>query len=323
MTEAAELERLQTPVRAGLEQVNQRLADIAARMPEILRPVAEVLAGGGKRLRPLLLLLSAGDQREAPDGAVALATAVEAVHIASLIHDDVIDEAEQRRGQASTAAALGQRQAVLAGDYLAAIAYQEVQTAGLPGAGEILATAVVKMTLAEVKAVANAGRLLPEAEYLEVIAGKTAALFEAAAHLGALAAGASDGIVERMRTYGRSLGLAFQIRDDLLDLYGDSKQLGKPVGRDLVGGIYTLPIIFAADQPQGAEVRDLLAQLRVRPDEGGLAERIADLARRLGGKAYAEGQMRRYADQALAAIPDLPTRDHLRDLARYVVSRDS
>lgn len=323
MTQAAELEKLQAPVRASLQRVNQRLADLAAALPEILRPVAGVLTGGGKRLRPLLLLLSTGNQGEAPDRAVALATAVEAVHIASLIHDDVIDEAEQRRGQPSTATALGQRQAVLAGDYLAAVAYQEVQGAGLPAAGEILAGAVAQMTLAEVKATANAGRLLAETEYLEIIAGKTAALFEAAAHLGALIAGASAEIVEDLRTYGRNLGLAFQVRDDLLDLYGNSRELGKPVRRDLAGGVYTLPVIFAADQPQGAEVRDLLAQLRERPDEEGLTERIADLAQRLGGAAYAEQQMRRFGERAVAVLPDLPTKQYLCRLAAYVMGRNS
>lgn len=323
MREAAELEKLQAPVRAGLEGVGQRLAIIAAAMPEIFRPVAGMLTGGGKRLRPLLLLLSTGEQQKAQDGAVALATAVEAMHVASLIHDDVVDEAEQRRGQASTTAALGRRQAVLAGDYLAAIAYQEVQRARLPAAGEILAAAVVEMTLAEVKAVANASRLFSEAEYMEVIAGKTGALFEAAAHLGALIGGASEDTVERLRIYGRSLGLAFQMRDDLLDLYGDPQQLGKPVRKDLAGGNYTLPIIFAADQPRGAVMRDLLARLREKPEDGDLAEEIADLAQRLGGKAYTEQQMRRYTDQALAAVPDLPTKEHLRDLARYVVGRNS
>lgn len=291
-------------------------------MPEPLQAATAGLLRAGKRLRPLVLLLAAGEA-SSEEQAVALATAVEEIHVASLIHDDVLDGSETRRGCRSAPAVLGQRSAVLAGDYLAAAAYREVSAAQVPGAPEALAETAVRMTLAEVYGSTSAGKLLSETSYLEIISGKTAALFEVSGYLGGLVAGLPAQDQQALRRYGADLGMAFQIRDDLLDLYSEPGKLGKPVRKDLSEGIYTLPIIAAAQAPAGKVLRKRLAQLPRGESKGDLAEEIADLARRLGGEAYAAGRMIEYAHKAVAALPDVPFREQLRALALGLVERDS
>ena len=316
-----QLPELQATVAGPLAEVEARLGQLAVGMPEQLRTVTGGLLHAGKRLRPLVVLLVAGASPPAKASAVALATAVEEVHVASLIHDDIIDGAERRRGRPSAPAALGQRCAVLAGDYLAAAAYQQVMAADVPDAPEALIEAVVRMTLAEVQELATTGRLLPEAEHLEIISGKTAALFEVSAYLGGLAAGLPRDDLEGLRRYGAALGMAFQIRDDLLDLYGESGDLGKPVRTDLAEGVYTLPVIAAAGALGGQTVRERLEQLQAGEGNGHLAAETATLTRHLGGQAYATERMEQYAQDALAPLPDLPARPHLEALARYAVRR--
>lgn len=313
---------LRAPVAEPLAEVDRRLAAAGDEMPEQLRAATAGLLRAGKRLRPLVLLLAAGEAFS-EEKAVALATAVEEIHVASLIHDDVLDGSDTRRGCPSAPAVLGQRCAVLAGDYLAAAAYREVSAAQVPGAPEALAETAVRMTLAEVHGSTSGGRLLSEAGYLEIISGKTAALFEVSSHLGGMVAGLAPQDQEALRRYGASLGMAFQIRDDLLDLYGEAGRLGKPVRKDLSEGVYTLPIIAAAEAPGGEALRKCLAQLRSGDKHGALVEKIADLARRLGGEAYAAERMRQYAQEAAAALPEVPFRKQLMALARGLVERDN
>ena len=318
----AALAELRAAVAAPLAQVEARLAALGEALPEPLSPVTGPLLRAGKLLRPLLLLLCAGNDARWRESAVALAAAVEEIHVASLIHDDVVDSAEQRRGGPSAPAALGRHCAVLAGDYLAAAAYREVMAAGVSGAPEALVEAAVRMTLAEVQEMATAGRLLPEAEHLAIISGKTAALFEVSAYLGGLVAGLPAEDLESLGAYGAALGMAFQVRDDLLDLYGQPGDLGKPVRRDLAEGVYTLPVLAAAGAPGGETIRERLEQLR-NGGNGHVAEEIATLIRCLGGEAYATGRMEQYADTAVASLPDLPARPLLEALARYAVGRSS
>jgi geranylgeranyl pyrophosphate synthase len=166
-----------------------------------------------------------------------------------------------------------------------------------------------------------AGQLVSESRYLEIIGGKTAALFEVSAYLGGLVAGRPADDREALRRYGNALGMAFQIRDDLLDLYGESGDLGKPVRHDLAEGVYTLPILRAAAAPGGAALRERLRQMRHGEGNGCLTEEIAVLARQLGGQAYATARMTDYIRQALAALPEIPNRPPLEALARYVAGQ--
>ena len=315
-----DLAQLRAPVAHELELVEGELRQVVNSAPELFDAIADQLVLRGKRLRPLTLLLCARVGPEAP-AAVSLAVAVEEVHLASLLHDDVLDGAELRRGRPSAPAALGIRRAVLAGDYLAAAAYQQLMDLRDTEVVAALSHAVLRMTRAEVVATSAAGQLLSEAQYLDLISGKTAELFAAAAYLGAVAGHAPQETAEQLRSYGHDLGVAFQIRDDLLDLYGDSHRLGKPVGHDLAAGLYTLPVIHAAESAGGAALRERLVALRETPEEARLVEASAALTRELGGTQYAEQVMRRYAEQATAALPELPTRPALVGLAAYAVTR--
>jgi heptaprenyl diphosphate synthase len=318
----ATLAALQTPVAEALAAVEQRLRAALAPAAGFLRPVLGQLSGG-KRLRPLVLLLCARDERgTVPAAAVPVAGAVELVHLASLMHDDVLDGAGIRRGLPSVPAALGERRAVLAGDFLAAAAYLQVASSDPPEAGVKLSDAVVQMTLSEVAATFGAGQLLSEKAYLELIAGKTAALFAAAAELGGLAAGASDADLADFRAYGHDLGMAFQIRDDLLDLYGDPESLGKGTRCDLISGLYTLPVIYAAQAPGSQRLLELLGELGSAGEPDGRLDEIADLTRRLGGEARATKRMQEYAREACAALPACASHEVLCELARYTADRD-
>lgn len=309
-------------VAGALAELEARLRALTAEMPEPLQEVTGGLLSAGKRLRPLVLLLAAAGEAGPGPGALALATAVEEIHAASLIHDDVIDGAERRRGQPSAPATLGRRCAVLAGDYLAAAAYRQVMAAEVEGAPEALVETAVRMTLAEVKELATVGRLPSEAEHLEILGGKTAALFAVSAYLGGLAAGRPDAALTGLRAYGEALGMAFQIRDDLLDLYGESGDLGKPVRTDLSAGLYTLAVIAAAAAPGGEALRRRLEQLSAGEDDRDRATEIVALTRSLGGEAYARARMEGYVQAALAALPpDLPARPHLEALAHYAAGR--
>ncbi|HEY3398037.1 MAG TPA: polyprenyl synthetase family protein [Armatimonadota bacterium] len=316
-----ELAQIKAPVAAGLAAVDLRLVEVGQSAPALFEPLADSLLARGKRLRPLIVLLAAASVGEPPPAAVNLAAAVEEIHLASLIHDDIIDDAEQRRGRPAAHAALGRRKAVLAGDFLAAAAYRDLSSASLPEAAEAFTGALVAMTQAEVLAVSTAGTVPSEADYLEIVNGKTAALFGASAYLGALAAGLPAAEAAALRSYGKLLGTAFQIRDDLLDLYGTAEAVGKPVRRDLTAGLYTLPVIHAAAGPAGAELQRELAQLRETPEDSDLAERISALTREAGGEAYARATMLRYVEQAQAALPAGHTQPLLVALADYAVSR--
>lgn len=320
-TQTISLTDLQAPVASSLALVQERLTTVIQSAPEVFQPVSDQLLTGGKRLRSLVLLLSSQVDDQPAAAAVPLAVAVEQVHLASLMHDDLLDGAEQRRGQPSAPVALGSRGAVLAGDYLAAAAYQEIVAASVEEAAEVLTQAVLRMTLAEAKATTTTGQLILEDDYLETIQGKTSALFQAAAHLGALAAQAQEQQIQALREYGFCLGLAFQIRDDLLDLYGEAGQVGKPVEHDLAAGVYTLPVIYAAQADREEALPDLLTQLREHPEDTALAQAITELTRSLGGEAYATQRMNEYAQRACAVLPAFSARQQLVDLAQYVISR--
>lgn len=316
------LASLRAPVASALAQVEERLHAALIPARDLLEPVLGQISGG-KRLRPLVLLLCSCDADGAvPPAALPLATAVELVHLASLMHDDVLDGAGTRRGQPSVPAALGERLAVLAGDFLAAAAYLEVASTGTGEAGVKLSDAVVQMTLSEVSAASSLWRVLSEAEYLQLIAGKTAALFAAAAQLGAMAAEASESDVAGFRAYGHSLGLAFQIRDDLLDLYGDPESLGKGTQHDLRSGLFTLPVIYAASAAGGEKLLVLLEELRVGAETDARLAEVAELTRRLGGEARATQRMRDYVREACAALPSCPCHAALTALAEYAAGRD-
>jgi octaprenyl-diphosphate synthase len=298
----------------------------AATVP-LIREMGEYVAlAGGKRLRPILVLLAArlGDR---PAGrAVRLGTVVELLHTATLIHDDVVDEAPLRRGRPSANARWGNDASVLVGDHLYSRCMALLVADGDVQVMDALASAMVSMTEAEVFQLERKrdGRLT-EADYLRIIRQKTATFMSACSRIGGLAGGLGGPAVDALAGYGERLGIAFQIIDDSLDFDADEVRLGKAVGSDLREGKQTLPLIVTLERATAAERARIAAALgQPRAAEGDLAE-VQRLVKVYDGVGYAVGRAAGYAAEGAARLAGLPAgeaREVLALIADYVVQRD-
>ncbi len=319
-------EELYAPVAEELAQAEEFLRQIAESGSPIVREVASHTMGvGGKRLRPVLVLLCARACGQISDPAVRLAAAVELVHSSSLLHDDVLDEAEMRRGTESAWRKWGVSQAVLVGDYLAAVAYRYLAEHDDNNYLNVLAQTIGEMCEAELLSMER-GNEIDEQAYVQIITGKTAALFSASCRLGAKAAGAQEESQSELAAFGHNLGLAFQITDDLLDLYGDAATLGKSVGQDQSQGVRTLAVIYALENDDSGRIVRLLEELS---EETGGKEARATLAARVeqaGGRSYAEQCAREYiasAQRHLQILSPSSSREALFSLSEQIVGRIS
>ncbi len=291
----------------------------------LVNQVAEhIIAAGGKRLRPMLLLLAARALGHSGADAHQLAAVVEFIHTATLLHDDVVDESDLRRGRKTANALFGNAASVLVGDFLYSRSFQlMVELERLP---------VMKVLADTTNAIAE-GEVLQllhirnpdtdEPAYLKVIERKTAVLFAAATRLGAFLAGADDTVQQRLHDYGMALGYAFQIADDVLDYSADEATLGKHLGDDLAEGKATLPLIHAI-QHSGPAVRDRLRVIVENGDVDAMPEVLAAI-NATGGLDYSRRRAETYAAAAEAALDGLDENDAvaaLRGLSRYAVRRD-
>ncbi|MFQ5809902.1 MAG: polyprenyl synthetase family protein [Armatimonadota bacterium] len=284
------------------------------------------LEAGGKRIRPALVLLVA-KALGCRDGRLPrLAAAPEMVHIASLIHDDVVDGADRRRGRAAANVAWGSRISVLVGDSLVARLYADLSQRGELPTLTALSSAVDRMCEAELRhmQLQMVGETLSEAGYYEVVRGKTGSLMAACCEIGAGVADATPPQCEQLRAYGLDLGAAFQITDDLLDMVGDPDSLGKPVGNDLATGKFALPVIYALHESQDG-VRELLTEM-LQSDEisPSMLRDIVSVVDDLGGVEYARKAALRFADEARAhlhVLPECAARDALHNLPDHILQR--
>ncbi|UUV06319.1 polyprenyl synthetase family protein [Ruegeria sp. YS9] len=320
-------ERLAEILAGEMEAVNglirtRMASDHAPRIPEVTQHLVEA---GGKRLRPMLTLAAARLFGYSGDHHVRLAATVEFIHTATLLHDDVVDESAQRRGRPTANLLWDNKSSVLVGDYLFSRSFQLMVETGSLRVLDILANASATIAEGEVLQMTAATDLrTDESVYLQVVRGKTAALFSAATEVGGVIAGASEEQVKALFAYGDSLGIAFQIADDLLDYQGDSKATGKNVGDDFRERKLTLPVIKAVAQST--------------PEERAFWERTIEKGRQQDGDLdQALGLMNKYATleetrqdalgwankakAALDVLPDHEIRGLLRELADYVVSR--
>ncbi|HME80729.1 MAG TPA: polyprenyl synthetase family protein [Candidatus Eremiobacteraceae bacterium] len=327
------IEESRSPIHAVVEQfVREELSQENA---HIAGAVWSMLDAGGKRLRPRITMLAGrAVNASAPDDPV-LASYMELIHVATLIHDDVLDNADTRRGRESTNRAFGNRFSVLAGDYLFSWVFKKITLGYAPPVPTILAAMLAEICNGEVKQLRAAGDLaMTPQRYLEIIGKKTAELFGSCAEVGAInallhagrtpgAALREDPQVHALREFGRLFGLAFQIRDDLYDAIADEKQLGKPAGSDLREKKMTLPLINALANG-GTQARERVEALFAFEDAGSAAarpalERVVELLRERSVIDQTTAPMRRYADEALAALGPLPpsaARDELAGMAR-------
>ena len=320
-------ERLADILAGEMEAVNELIrvrmaSEHAPRIPEV---TAHLVEAGGKRLRPMLTLAAARMFGYAGAHHVRLAATVEFIHTATLLHDDVVDESAQRRGRPTANLLWDNKSSVLVGDYLFSRSFQLMVETGSLRVLDILANASATIAEGEVLQMTAATDLrTDESVYLQVVRGKTAALFSAATEVGGVIAGASDAQVQALFDYGDALGIAFQIADDLLDYQGDSKATGKNVGDDFRERKLTLPVIKAVAQatPEERAFWERTIE-KGRQQEGDLDHALALMhkygtleATRVDANGWAAK-----AKSALDVLPDHEIRTLLRDLADYVVSR--
>jgi octaprenyl-diphosphate synthase len=274
-------------------------------------------------LRPCLVLLTGKACGELRDAHTVIATVVEMVHMATLVHDDVLDEAELRRKGATINHLRGNEAAVMLGDYLISHSYHLCSGLDSQLASRLIARTTNQVCEGELLQIDNRNNIdLDEATYLEIITRKTASLTAMCSLLGAEFAGASKAIVSQMELFGLSLGIAFQIQDDILDIVGDTRTVGKTLGIDVEKGKMTLPMIhFLRTAP--AEHRQLLRSL-LTSNDADKAERIRNLILPSGSMDYAHAKAREYAGrarEALTTLPDSDARRVLEMMAEFVVSR--
>ena len=291
----------------------------------LVNQVAEYIIGaGGKRLRPALVLLGAGALGHRGAQPHTLAAVVEFIHTATLLHDDVVDESDLRRGQDTANARFGNAASVLVGDFLYSRAFQMMVSVGIPRVMEVLSDATNVIAEGEVLQLMNCNDPdIAEDDYLRVIRYKTAKLFEAAGRLGALAAGSDQATEDALGAYGMYLGTAFQLIDDVLDYDASAAETGKNVGDDLTEGKPTLPLLYAM-QHGTAEESALVREAILNGDATHFAE-ILTAIQRSGALDYTRAQAASEAEKAratLAVLPEGPYRDALEALTVFAVERN-
>lgn len=279
----------------------------------------------GKMMRPLLVVLMAKELGKVSVNSLRSAVTLELLHTASLVHDDVVDESGERRGQRSVNAVYDNKVAVLVGDYLLSTSLlQAAQTSNIHVV-EIISRLGGTLSEGEVYQLANIRKEhISEEAYFHIIYHKTAALFAACAELGAISAGGSADYVARAKRFGELVGLCFQIRDDIFDYYEDSK-IGKPTGNDMLEGKLTLPVIYAIQHADNERIMQLAA--RVKSGEASAAEiaELVDYTKSHGGIEYAERRMRELHNEALQLLDawqNAEVRESLRGYIDFVVDRD-
>lgn len=319
-----DLAAIYAPIQDDLDQLAEVLQrELASDDPFIGELIRYILGTRGKMIRPALVCLSAQASGGAGDGRLWLGAAVELIHIASLIHDDIIDESDVRRGAMTVNAQWGNQIAVLLGDYLFAKAFELISRVRQSEVAPTIAAAAVQMSRAEIMQI-KYGQEPHDNEdiYLQIIAGKTAHLFSAACRAGALIA-RNPPAAQVLGTYGLQWGMAFQITDDTLDLTSREEALGKPIHSDIHGGKVTLPVIWAL-RNASVEDRARLIGLLAGPVRDGQMEEVDRLLRRYGGIEYALEVARRFSGKAAEALAPLaggPAKESLRRLTEFVVVR--
>jgi octaprenyl-diphosphate synthase len=325
--EALLKDRVATAVGPELAAVEQAIAREIASPVGLIHEMGGFIAGaGGKRLRPILLLMAARLAGYSGPRAVRMGCVVELLHTATLIHDDVVDQAPLRRGRPSANARWGDDASVLVGDHLYSKSFALMVQDGDAAVLETLARATVSMTEAEVfQLERKRSGGISEADYLRIITQKTASFMSACCRIGGLLAGAEPDQVEGLTRYGLDIGIAFQISDDALDFVADQARLGKAVGADLKEGKRTLPLIATLDRAAPGERDRIQSLLKGRVLEPAQIEEIRRLVVKYEGVEYALGRAHGYTQSAKAALgpfKDGEDKETLALVADFVVDRD-
>jgi octaprenyl-diphosphate synthase len=319
-----QLEEIRALVAADLQRVDQTIVQRLASDIVLVNQVSQyIISAGGKRLRPLSVVLAARACGHQGQNHVPAAAIIEFIHTATLLHDDVVDGSDLRRGRNTANHVFGNEASVLVGDYLYSRAFQMMVELGDLRIQEVMANATNTIAEGEVLQLMNAhDPETTEQRYLDVIYRKTAKLFEAGAQMAAILSGSPREVEQAMVEYGRHLGTAFQLVDDALDYKSTAEELGKNLGDDLAEGKPTLPVIYALANAPAAEA----ARLREAIENGGIddLDQITRLIETSGGLEYTAGMARRekvLAVEALDLLPGSKYRDALVSLADFAVAR--
>ena len=314
------LKLIKAPIEAQLnnfiELFNGTLSHSEGLLADVLSHIRQ---RGGKRMRPMLILLMAKNYGDVQDTTLHAAVGLELLHTASLVHDDVVDESEERRGQASVNANYNNKVAVLVGDYLLSTALLHVAYTGNGTIIQNLAELGRTLAQGEILQLSNIQNTeISEDVYYDVIKMKTAALFESCASIGAMSAGASSEEVEKAKLFGRNLGIIFQIRDDIFDYY-ESKEIGKPTGNDMAEGKLTLPVIYALNNSHLESMQTLARKVKAGTVNSDEIAVLVEFAKENGGIAYAEQRMYDYRKLCMEYIEESVRQEDIkRALEAYI-----
>ena len=317
------IENIYGPIQERLARVEDRLRDMAnVNFPFLSDLLSHVYCSSGKRMRPAITLLASGFHSHDELKSEIMATAIELLHIATLIHDDTVDESDFRRGRTTISSMYGKDIAVLVGDYIFASSATLVCDIGHIGVIRKFSETIMDLSNGELRE--RISTYNPEQsldDYYTRIYSKTASLFAVSGESAATISGAPDEQVAALREYSYELGMAFQIVDDILDFEGDPEEFGKPVGSDLAHGIMTLPTFIALERSNGSN--PVKAFFEDRHNDKLLAEAVEMIRQpEIMSEAYSEASRRcDIAHQALKSMPRSPSRDSLELLLDYVVSR--
>ena len=313
------LSQIRKPVAEDLARYERLFDSVLDHEDDFLgRALQYVRSRKGKMMRPLLVLLIARECGAIGEKTLHSAVTLELLHTASLVHDDVVDESNERRGQASVNAVYGNQVSVLVGDYLLSKSLQEAAFTGSLRIVDIISCLGGTLSEGEIFQIANIrSEQISEEAYFRIIDHKTAALFAACAELGALSADAGEDFIEKARRFGEIVGICFQIRDDIFDYYSNS-EIGKPTGRDMAEGKLTLPVIYALNSTNDAAMLALADKVKKGEADRAEIEALIAFAKQNGGIEYAERKMQELRSQAYAAIASFKNEAVRKSLEQYI-----
>ena len=299
----SQLSLIKKPIEGYLDDFIKLFNDSLSHTDGLLSQVLEhIKSRGGKRMRPMLILLIAKNYGGISSVTQHSAVGLELLHTASLVHDDVVDESKERRGQASVNAEYNNKVAVLVGDYVLSTALLNVALTNNTHIVQSLAELGRTLSNGEILQLSNIQNSeFSEEVYYEVIKMKTAALFEACCEIGAMSANATEEDLEKAKSFGRNLGIIFQIRDDIFDYY-DSKEIGKPTGNDMAEGKLTLPVLYALNSTEDEEMKAIARKVKSRDVSLEEISRLVAFTKANGGIEYAEQKMLELRSQCLQFI---------------------
>jgi len=314
------------PISDQLALVDDRLQEFSnsSDLPSLKQLLTHVFDSTGKLARPALTLLTAGFHPNDGEKVITMATAVEMLHVATLIHDDTVDEAETRRGRVTVSSNWGQHTAVLLGDYVFAASATYVCATGNIRVIKRFSETIMDLSKGQMQETANSRNIDHGLQdYLERIYFKTASLFSTSGESGAILSGAPESTVQILKTYSEKIGLAFQVVDDVLDITGTEEEIGKPVGSDLLNGVITLPTIYAMED---ANCQKNIERFLADSSNGDLHSEIVQMVKSSDVKERSYEYAERLIEEAKLAIEPLEENDCKRSLlllADFIISRDN